>query len=88
MLTRFFGVAPQRVGIFLLPFAAGNLLGPLVLGRLFDSVGRKPMIVFTYAASGTLLLLTGGLAWVFVRATQLSGLASEEMTSLRASAGK
>jgi MFS family permease len=61
VLTRFYGVPPQRVGLFLLPFAAGNFLGPLVLGRLFDSVGRRPMIVFTYAASGVLLLATGAL---------------------------
>ena len=44
---------------YLLPFALGNFLGPLVLGRLFDVVGRRPMIAFTYAASGLLLLVTG-----------------------------
>jgi MFS family permease len=62
VLTRFFAVPPERVGLFLLPFAVGNFLGPLILGRLFDSLGRKPMIVFTYAMSGVLLLATG---WLF-----------------------
>jgi MFS family permease len=58
-LTKFYGVEPEHIGHYLLPFAAGNFLGPLLLGRLFDSVGRKQMIAFTYAASGILLLLTG-----------------------------
>ena len=58
VLGRFFGIADDRVGLYILPFAAGNFLGPLLLGRLFDVVGRKPMIVITYAASGILLLIT------------------------------
>jgi MFS family permease len=58
-LTKFYNVAPEDIGHFLLPFALGNFLGPLVLGRLFDQVGRKQMIAFTYAMSGILLLLTG-----------------------------
>jgi MFS family permease len=45
----------------LLPFAAGNFLGPLLLGPLFDSIGRKPMIAGTYAASGVLLAAVGYL---------------------------
>ncbi len=61
VLTRFFATPPERVGVFLLPFAAGNFLGPLVLGRLFDSIGRRPMIVATYALSGILLLVSGTL---------------------------
>jgi MFS family permease len=64
ILTRFFGTAPERVGLYLLPFAVGNFLGPLVLGRMFDAVGRKAMIVTTYAASGVLLVGSGIL---FVR---------------------
>ena len=60
-LTSFYGVIPEHVGHYLLPFALGNFLGPLVLGRAFDVVGRRPMIAFTYAASGALLLLTGAL---------------------------
>jgi MFS family permease len=58
-LTAFYAVPAERVGTYLLPFAIGNFLGPLVLGRLFDSIGRRPMIAITYATSGLLLLLTG-----------------------------
>jgi MFS family permease len=58
-LTHFYGVPAERVGGYLLPFALGNFLGPLLLGRLFDSIGRRAMIAFTYATSGTLLLCTG-----------------------------
>jgi MFS family permease len=61
VLRDFYGVASADVGWYLLPFAAGNVLGPLLLGRLFDTWGRKPMIVFTYAISGLLLLLFGEL---------------------------
>jgi MFS family permease len=60
-LTRFYGVLPERVGAYLLPFALGNFLGPLLLGRLFDSLGRRVMIASTYAASGVALLVTGVL---------------------------
>nr|WP_047169547.1 MFS transporter [Sphingomonas sp. Y57] len=61
MLTDFHGVAADRVGWYVLPFALGNVLGPLLLGRLFDTVGRRPMIVLTYALSGLLLAVTGAL---------------------------
>ncbi len=61
VLQRFFHIADERIGLYILPFAAGNFLGPLVLGRLFDSVGRKAMIVITYATSGILLLITAVL---------------------------
>jgi MFS family permease len=47
-----------------LPFAAGNFLGPVLLGRLFDTVGRRAMIAFTYAVSGVLLL---GAGYLFAR---------------------
>jgi len=59
VLTRFYGVEAERVGLFILPFAAGNLLGPLLLGPLFDHVGRRRMIAATYALSGIALTLTG-----------------------------
>ncbi len=59
MLTDFYGVPTARVGYYILPFAAGNVLGPLLLGRLFDSWGRRPMIMLTYTASGLLLAATG-----------------------------
>jgi MFS family permease len=61
VLTDFYGIAASKVGWYLLPFAAGNFLGPLLLGRLFDTVGRRPMIALTYAVSGLLLALTGAL---------------------------
>jgi MFS family permease len=61
MLTDFFGIAANRVGWYLLPFAAGNFLGPLLLGRLFDTLGRRIMIAFTYGASGVLLAISGYL---------------------------
>jgi MFS family permease len=47
----------------MLPFAAGNFLGPLLLGRLFDTLGRRFMITLTYALSGVLMAITG---WLFV----------------------
>jgi MFS family permease len=59
VLTRFFGVAAERVGWFILPFAAGNFLGPLLLGPLFDRWGRRQMIASTYLLSGVTLALTG-----------------------------
>jgi len=62
ILTRFFAVPPQHVGYSLIIFAVSNFMGPLLLGRLFDTVGRKPLIVFTYGVSGLLLLGTG---WLF-----------------------
>ena len=61
VLTRFYGVPSERVGWYILPFAAGNFLGPVVLGRLFDTLGRRRMITITYALSGVLLLACGGL---------------------------
>ncbi len=62
VLMRFYGVPEQRVGGYLLPFALGNVLGPIVLGNLFDTIGRKQMIAATYGVSGILLGLTG---WLF-----------------------
>jgi len=61
VLTDFYGIKADKVGWYLLPFAAGNFLGPLLLGRLFDTVGRRPMIALTYTLSGLLLTLTGAL---------------------------
>jgi len=62
ILSRFYGVPADKVGLYILPFAIGNFLGPLLLGPLFDSWGRRQMIVTTYALSGVLLALTG---WMF-----------------------
>lgn len=61
VLIRFYGVKQQDAGYFLLPLAAGNFLGPLILGRLFDTIGRRVMIASTYALAGILLAGTGDL---------------------------
>jgi MFS family permease len=62
VLTRFYGIPSAAIGWYILPFAVGNFLGPLLLGPLFDTLGRKPMITATYALSGVLLALVG---WLF-----------------------
>src|SRR5689334_16060909 len=59
VLGRFYGVPSQAIGWYMLPFALGNFLGPLILGPLFDTIGRKKMIAFTYAISGVLLAIVG-----------------------------
>ncbi len=64
VLTRFYAVPAGDTGLYLLPFAVGNFLGPVVLGRWFDTVGRRPMIALTYGTSATLLALTG---WLFTQ---------------------
>lgn len=62
VLAKFYDVPAERVSYYILPLAVGNALGPFLIGRLFDVVGRKPMITITYAASGALLALSG---WLF-----------------------
>ena len=59
VLTRFYGVDASRVGLYIFPFAAGNVLGPLLLGPLFDRIGRRVMITATYALAGIALAATG-----------------------------
>jgi MFS family permease len=61
VLSDFYGIAAERIGWYILPFAAGNFLGPLVLGRLFDTLGRRTMITLTYGVSGILLAFSGYL---------------------------
>jgi MFS family permease len=61
VLTKFYHVGSGSVGWYILPFAAGNFAGPLLLGRMFDTVGRKPMIAGTYILSGALLIITAFL---------------------------
>jgi len=61
ILEEFHGVAADSVGLYIVPFAIGNFLGPVVLGPFFDRWGRRVMIPLTYALSGVLLLVTGGL---------------------------
>ncbi|MFD3486660.1 MFS transporter [Streptomyces sp. NPDC058665] len=62
ILVNFFGVSSGSTGYYFAAIALGNFLGPLLLGRLFDTVGRRPMIAGTYIVSGLLLFLT---AWFF-----------------------
>jgi MFS family permease len=61
ILTDFYGIPAGGVGWYILPFAAGNVLGPILLGHLFDTVGRKIMIASTYALSGIMLAVTAYL---------------------------
>lgn len=72
VLAKFYDVPSSGIGYYILPFALGNCLGPLVLGRFFDTVGRKPMISLTYAVAGCLLAVTGYLFWqgAFTSVTQ------------------
>ena len=61
VLTDFYGVPAEQVGWYVLPLALGNFCGPLLLGRLFDVVGRRVMISLTYGVSGVLLAVSGYL---------------------------
>ena len=62
ILTTFFHASEANAPLYIIPFAFGNLLGPWLLGPLFDTVGRKVMISSTYIISGAILLVT---AWLF-----------------------
>jgi MFS family permease len=62
VLTKFYGVSSTFAPVYLIAFAVGNLAGPLAIGPLFDTIGRKPMISGTYIASGAMLAVT---AWLF-----------------------
>jgi MFS family permease len=61
VLERFYNIPPVKAGYYIFPFALGNVLDPVLIGHLFDTVGRKKMISLTYALSGVLLALTGFL---------------------------
>ena len=61
VLNRDFGVPKERTGYYVLVMAVANLLGPLVLGHFFDTVGRRKMIAGTYAFSGLVIVVTGSL---------------------------
>ncbi|MDM0112849.1 MFS transporter [Variovorax sp. J22R133] len=74
VLTRFYDVPDARVALYIFPFALGNVLGPLLLGPLFDSWGRRRMIAITYVLSGVGLGLTGGAfmaGWLDARSQAL-----------------
>ncbi len=64
VLTRYYGVSVHATGLYLLPFACGNFLGPVALGHFFDTLGRRQMITATFAIAGLLLILNG---WLFER---------------------
>jgi MFS family permease len=66
VLKHFYNVQASSVSYYFFPFAIGNLIGPLLLGPLFDTVGRRKMIFFTYGISGVLLLIS---AWLFHNGT-------------------
>jgi MFS family permease len=73
VLANFYGVSASSIGYYILPFALGNFLGPVLLGRLFDVVGRKIMISSTYILAGTGLIAVGYLFQQdAVSATQLT----------------
>jgi MFS family permease len=61
VLQHFYGVSKAHTSYYFFPFALGNLLGPLLIGHLFDTIGRRRMILFTYTVSGVLLLVSAYL---------------------------
>jgi MFS family permease len=75
VLTRFYDVPASTTGLYLLPFAIGNVVGVFALGHLFDTIGRRQMIAATYIASAALLVLTG---WLFA----VDGLSVVTLTAL------
>jgi MFS family permease len=93
VLTKFYGVSSSDAPIYLLAFAAGNLVGPLTIGRLFDTIGRKQMIAGTYILSGAALAftaylfdqgaltaLTQTIAWCFIFFFASSGASAAYLT--------
>lgn len=62
VLGNFYGIADADIGYYFFPFCLGNLVGPLVLGKLFDTIGRRKLISSTYIISGGLLAIS---AWTF-----------------------
>jgi MFS family permease len=74
VLTTFYGIPVDQLGWYILPFAAANFLGPLLIGRFFDTWGRRQMLTLTYAVSGLLLAGTG-----YVFATNIASAAALTM---------
>jgi len=66
VLTKFYNIDPSHVPYYIFPFAIGNVLGPWLLGRFFDTIGRVPMISGCYFISGALLAVTGYLFYLGV----------------------
>jgi MFS family permease len=61
ILAHFYHVPNERIGFYILPLAIGNFCGPLLLGTLFDTIGRRKMISLTFGLSGVLLIFTAAL---------------------------
>jgi MFS family permease len=64
VLLRYYHVPAESIGYWLLPLSIGNFLGPMLIGRLFDTVGRRQMIALTYSATGVLLAIA---SWLFLK---------------------
>ena len=64
VLLRYYKVPASRLGLYLVPLAIGNLFGPILMGRLFDTIGRRKMIAGTYILSGVLLAI---VSWFFLQ---------------------
>ena len=64
VLLRYYRVPADSVGYWLIPLSIGNFLGPVIIGRWFDTLGRRIMIAATYSASGVLLAIA---SWLFLR---------------------
>jgi MFS family permease len=75
VLLKFYGVNGESTPIYFVAFAVGNFLGPLMLGHLFDTVGRKKMIAGTYIVSGVLLAVSASMfnAGMLTATTQTIG---------------
>lgn len=58
VLQNFYGTSPSSTQYFFFPFAIGNLAGPLILGHLFDTIGRRKMIFATYGSAGVVLAIS------------------------------
>ena len=58
VLTTFMHANKAHIGLYIVPFAVGNFLGPVLLGPLFDKVGRRLMLTATHFAAGSVLLVT------------------------------
>lgn len=61
VLSKFYHVADDKIGLYIVPIAVSNFLGPLLLGKYFDTIGRRPMIAGTYIISGISLAVSGAL---------------------------
>lgn len=58
ILAHFYHVPNEKIGFYILPLAVGNFFGPLLLGTLFDTIGRRKMISLTFGLSGVFLIST------------------------------